>query len=289
MIQTIEQTSTNNKLLHEAFANDVCSRYVWHEMVTCTFKEPLYSDDQAHRAVHMFYHWNDGRYFKHAEKVGDVRKVPRVKLRGGDSCATRRKRVCEDGVWGWVDVPAETTRYVGRFKNQWKRNKGIRPITVVGVERHKLGAVHLHALVHHRTYQKTIRRDAGWLDWFAGRDYGQIRIMPVKSQIQCVYYVTKYVCKSLLTGEGKGDVIFSDSFGELPRTSPTGSDVRSPLNPLDAPQASDADPFSIWDEVATRLANGPRALPGGSLPGCGGQSSVAALGPRELASRLTSN
>lgn len=288
MIQTVEQRSVENKLLHEAFAENICTRYTWHEMITATFKQPLYSDEQAHRAVHMLYHWIDGRYFKHAETVGDVRRVPR-----NTKAVTKRKKVFvpggnKGGSWVWSDVPAEQFRYVGRFKNQWKRNKAIHPITVVGIERHKLGAVHLHALLHHGVYADSIRRDAGWDDWFNKRDYGQIRIMPVKSQIECVYYVTKYVCKSLLTGEGKGDVILSDSFGE-PRTSQNGSDVRSPLNPLDAPQASTAEPFTVWDEVATRLANGPRALPGGSLPGCGGQIFSDRPGSRELASRLTSN
>ena len=283
MIQTVEQRSVENKLLHEAFAENICTRYTWHEMITATFKSPLYSDEQANRAVQMLYHWIDGRYFKHAETVGDVRRVPRKTKR-----LTRRKRICEGGVWGWADVPAEEFRYVGRFKNQWKRNKAIHPITVVGVERHKLGSVHLHALLHHGVYADSIRRDAGWDDWFNQRDYGQIRIMPVKNQIECVYYVTKYVCKSLLTGEGKGDVILSDSFGE-PRTSQNGSDVRSPLNPLDAPQASDADPFTVWDEVATRLAKGPEPFQGAACPAVEGNSSAAALGPRELASRLTSN
>lgn len=131
----------------------------------------------TNRAVAMFEAWVRRRILDHAVKVGDAwkgrNKVGRVK-------------------------------YYGPQVNRWNRGRD-KPVYVVGVEQHREGGNHLHAILRHEVYAESIRRDSAYLDWYDTMNLGFIRIEPPRSQNDIRSYVSKYVAKS-------GDLFFSDSF-----------------------------------------------------------------------------
>lgn len=208
-MQTIQNnTSSNSYLLREAWVDDLMYRYAWHEFATCTFKHQQHDET---RALGMFVHWLNGRYFDHAVKVGDATKEQKPKLDKGKPVVDLVRQFIpvdghrDDRCVMPVRVPRVLTSYSGPFKNRWRRHPGIRPVWVVGIEHHREGGNHIHALIHHRVYQDELRRTDGWDSWHNQLGYGRMRLEPPKSDKDVRRYLSKYVCKS-------GSIELSPSF-----------------------------------------------------------------------------
>jgi len=205
----IQPTSSNPNSLREAWVDDLMYRYEWHEFATCTFKHQQHNET---RALGMFVHWLNGRYFDHAVKAGDAQlhQKPKLDKWGRPVVDVVRQYIPVDGHRADrcvvpVRVPRVLTSYSGPFHNRWRRHPGIHPVWVVGIEQHRDGGNHIHALIHHRVYQDEIRRDAGWRSWHTDLAYGRMRLEPPKSDKDVRRYLSKYVCKA-------GSIELSPSF-----------------------------------------------------------------------------
>ena len=182
MKTTVTNISVDDEQVREAWV-ELLSSYDYDEFVTATFNLPQRDPD---RARSMFTAWLRRRYFKHAKSVGDVR----------EETLTKRD--------GYGRVVGKRTRYKGAFANAWRRGQ-LHPIWCLGIEKHKDGTNHMHAAVKHQVFAKTIRRDAGWHEWFSDMDLGRIRLEPPESQEDVRGYMSKYVCKG-------GEIDLSPSF-----------------------------------------------------------------------------
>ena len=203
MIETIQSTSSNSNLLREAWAEDLLHRYEWHEFATCTFKFPQYDET---RALGMFVHWLNGRYFDHAVKAGDAQLHQKPKLDKGRQVFDLVKEWDpEFERYAMTRRPRMLTWHTGPFHNRWRRHPGIHPVWVVGIEKHRSGGNHIHALIHHRIYQDELRRDVGWRSWHDELAYGRMRLEPPQSDEDVRGYLSKYVCKA-------GSIELSPSF-----------------------------------------------------------------------------
>lgn len=223
IMQTVQNTSSNANSLREAWVDDLMYRYEWHEFATCTFKHQQHDET---RALGMFVHWLNGRYFDHAVKAGEAQLHQKPKLDKWDRPVVDlvRKFIPDERCVMPVRVPRVLTSYSGPFKNRWRRHPGIHPVWVVGIEQHRDGGNHIHALIHHRVYQDEIRRDAGWRSWHDELAYGRMRLEPPKSDKDVRRYLSKYVCKA-------GSIELSPSFKA---SSLTRSDVRTASAPAEA-------------------------------------------------------
>ena len=235
--------------LRSAWVDDLAKRYPWDEFATLTFKLPQFDSS---RALAMFNRWLTARYFEHAVNVRDVVRHSRPKLEKDGVRGKRDKVMVLDktfdltGVGRYVPVwkDALYVWYTGAFRERWRR-KGNRPVFVVGIEQHKGGANHLHALIHHRTYRdgpKQLRRDDGWDLWKNKFGYGRMSLEPPASLDDVRGYVGKYLTKS------GAELVYSDSF--------TAGQTSRP------------------NKKPTRTQR-PRALPGGGRSGRGGHPGSA--------------
>ena len=99
-------------------------------------------------------------------------------------------------------------RRQGNYWNRWRKGIG-RPVTVVGIEPHKSGALHMHAVIKFNTRWE-MNRSCGWRHWadpdyVNGMDMGWARLEPPNSQDDVASYCSKYVTKG-------GELVLSDSF-----------------------------------------------------------------------------
>ena len=129
----------------------------------------------------------------------------------------------DDKGWRVDQVQDHHVRWSGDFHNHWRRQTNTRPIYILGVERHKTGAWHIHAVIHHRIYADTIRRDRGWQLWFSR--YGRASITPVRNQADVAGYVSKYCVKDYATVDPRrqAEMFLSKYFGQQPRKVAGGS------------------------------------------------------------------
>lgn len=202
-MRTVQNTSSNANSLREAWVDDLLYRYPWHEFATCTFKYPQHDET---RAIAMFTKWVNGRWLDHAVKVGDARVTRKPKLKGGVPVYDLVSQWDRDeGCYVDVRVPIVFTSYSGPFLNRWRRHPEIRPVWVVGIEQHRNGSNHIHALIHHRWYQGEISRRDGWDSWHNQLAYGRMRLEPPQSDEDVRGYLSKYVCKA-------GSIELSPSF-----------------------------------------------------------------------------
>ena len=219
--------------LRRAWVDDLAFRYPWDEFATCTFKLPQFDTT---RALAMFRHWLNGRYFAHAVKIGEAERHEKPKL-GSDGRQIRIKSMewdRQEKRYHPVFKPEVFTWHTGSFQNRWKR-KSVRPVYIAAVEKHVKGDNHIHALIHHRVYAEEIRRDAGWDRWKNKLGYGRMRLEPPRSDEDVRGYVGKYITKdgaeleisdtfkaSQLPQENKGPEPFQGAAG------PAVEDIRSP-------------------------------------------------------------
>ena len=197
-----KQKASDNDLLKH-WDKQILQRYAWDEFATCTFKSPQH--DQ-YRAIAMFKAWLHGRYFQHAVSVGEATRTQMTKCVNGEPL----RRLSREwnpltGMYEPIRKMVVHTKYKGKMPNAWKRNDKKRPVWVVGVEKHKNGSNHIHALIHHRMYADAMRRDAGWRSWHDERGYGRMRLEKPESDSAVRKYLSKYVIKD-------GDIELSRTF-----------------------------------------------------------------------------
>ena len=157
----------------------------------------------------------------------------------------------DDRGWRQEHVQDSQVHWDGPFAKRWKRyHTTMAPIYVLGLERHKSGAVHIHSIIHHRIFEQDIRRDRGWASW--KRRYGRARVEPVNSQASVGGYVSKYCLKDYanIDPRQEAELILSRFFGEQPLGSssppvvfPLQDRVRS--SSRKTPAAPDV---ALWDE-----------------------------------------
>lgn len=240
-----EYSSASSNNPRQSYVDHICSRHIWHEFATLTFKRPLTSFEQLERAKQMFHSWLHERYFDHAEILGDAKKTINPKHYDGEwkslpnrdelmypygnqgDAITKTRRWWDAGQadyegddkgWRVDQVQDYHVNWSGEFVKRWKRYKHLMaPIYILGVERHKSGSWHIHSVIHHRKYADEIRRDRGWQLWFSR--FGRAEITPVKSQADVAGYVSKYCVKDYynIDPRREAEMILSDYFGQQPR------------------------------------------------------------------------
>lgn len=116
-------------------------------------------------------------------------------------------------LWSWqveaaisrgLACRSESGRVSGAWANGYRKGR-FRPVWVVGVEPHRSGALHAHAVVKWSDRLPDLRRSVGWSLWTEGRANGWSRLEPPRCQGDVTDYVSKYVTK----GE---DLFLSPSF-----------------------------------------------------------------------------
>lgn len=203
-------------------------RYHWHEFFHGTFRRPMHNPV---RIVDMFEWWLKHRIFEHATSVGLATKVhrPERDRNNVENHLFKRRRLL-------LPPRPECTRYKGKFVDRWDKHRG-RPVWVMGIEPHKNGALHFHAIIHHRSFQNELNREQGWLSWKYGfkatqedwlkrkvkpsNGWGHNRLETPNSQDDVRGYVSKYVCKNETMPGWYHDVVFSRTLDAKARPSGT--------------------------------------------------------------------
>ena len=186
---------------------------------------------------------------------------------GGDDAVER-----DDRGWQQECVQDSEVHWDGPFAKRWKRyHTTMAPIYVLGLERHKSGAVHIHSIIHHRIFESEIRRDRGFWQW--KRRYGRARIEPVTSQASVAGYVSKYCLKDYanIDPSQEAELVLSRFFGEQPLGSSSPPVVfalpdRFFSSSRKAPAAPDV---ALWDEselTPSSLTNKITSARTGSTP-----------------------
>lgn len=99
----------------------------------------------------------------------------------------------------WLDDECKAR---GPWANAYRRGRR-RPVWVIGIEPHKSGRLHAHAMIQWDDGLNDLNRQHGWRIWHSA--YGRARIEPPRSQEDVAEYCSKYVVKD-------GDVTLSPSF-----------------------------------------------------------------------------
>lgn len=168
---------------------ELLSRYEWNAFATLTYANPVYS----------------------SEKV--LRDISRWLWRWQLETAVERGLADRRLVGGGVDVygnPREPReRYCGTWPNSYRKGRA-RPVYVVGVEPHRSGALHAHAIIRYSRMLPDLDRRHAWRLWhqppdLGGFGHGLARIEPPRGQDDVASYVAKYVVKG-------GEVYVSPSF-----------------------------------------------------------------------------
>lgn len=172
--------------LREAWT-DLLGRYSWDCFATLTFKRRRSDAFAVVDAVRAWlYRWNE------------VEAMTRGLVRLSD-------RVVTDGYGREV---GRRTKRSGPWPRKWKDGTA-KPVVVVGVEPHKSGRLHAHAIIRHSSYLPDLKRTDGWWLWKGPRprclDCGRASIEPPTSQGDVRGYVSKYVTKG-------GELFLSESF-----------------------------------------------------------------------------
>lgn len=183
----------NGQSEREAWA-DLLAEYTWDWFPTLTFNLPQ-RDPQ--RARSMFTAWLRRSLLQEGERRGLV-------------ATEHRRRFDAYGRELGVRV-----KQSGPLVRAWKKGRQ-RPVWVLGIEQHKSGANHLHALIRLPEWLADARRDEAWRVWYDkpphGFNLGIAKVVPPASQGDVRGYVSKYVTKG-------GELVLSDSFSRatLPR------------------------------------------------------------------------
>ena len=169
---------------------DLVSRYDWTIFATLTFSMPQHSVFRCHE---FFTHWLN---------------------RWGREEATKRQ-LCSRSEHPQHDAYGRQVglkvRHHGPYANAVKKQRQyIRPPYVLGIEPHKSGALHMHAVIREPSFFKDEwERRLGWRLWSCSPDEGGSglgisRIEPPRESMSVVDYVTKYVTKGsdLILGVG---------------------------------------------------------------------------------------
>jgi len=120
---------------------------------------------------------------------------------------TREIEVQRDGYGRQVGTKV---RRHGSWWKHWRKGWN-KPVYVLGVEPHKSGDLHMHALVKFDSELRDLNRKRGWHLWFGPKaegclGYGMARIEPPRSDGDVKGYISKYVCCE------DGELFMADSF-----------------------------------------------------------------------------
>lgn len=167
--------------------SSLLARYEYNCFATLTFKTPRHD---PYEIVNAFNLWLFKWHCIEAAAVGQLTE-------------TRTRR---EDAYGRA-LPDRVKRS-GPFINAWKRGR-MKPVYCLGIEPHKSGALHLHAVIKF-SVPWTMHRTVGWRTWSMedydkGMDMGLSRIEPPESQGDVLSYCSKYVTKG-------GDLVLSPSF-----------------------------------------------------------------------------
>ncbi|MEO1129871.1 MAG: hypothetical protein AAFX05_09235 [Planctomycetota bacterium] len=167
---------------------ELLSRYCWDCFATLTYSEPVRTSEKVLRD---FRRWLWEWQLLTAVERGLAEVEVKVKK---DAYGRTIKR--------YQDVR-------GPWANNYRKGRA-RPVTVLGVENHRSGLLHAHALIAWSPLLADLDRRLGWSLWFRGRDeggfgHGMARIEAPRIQEDVVSYVGKYVAKA-------GELYLSPSF-----------------------------------------------------------------------------
>jgi len=181
-----ENFDSTDEGLREAWSL-LLARYRWDTFATLTFKFPRRDPFEI---VNAFNIWLFKWHCEQAVAAGQMKE-------------TRARRQDAYG----RPLPDRLKRS-GPFINAWKRGR-MKPVYVLGIEPHKSGALHLHAVIRFNV-PWTMQRTTGWRIWSdeeheQGMKMGISRIEPPESQGDVLEYCSKYVTKG-------GDLVLSPSF-----------------------------------------------------------------------------
>ena len=168
---------------------ELLSRYEWDCFATLTFKN---ARRDPFEVVNAFRIW----LYKWSLREAESRHLAFIEKRGAQDNrqnSSSRKR----------------DRITGPFVRAWKRGKAV-PIWVLGIEAHRTGSLHLHAIIKSRPFLSDLTRRVGWEIWkldgsHGGMGMGLARLEPPRSQGDVRGYVSKYVTKG-------GEIVLGDSF-----------------------------------------------------------------------------
>lgn len=129
-----------------------------------------------------------------------------VTLTYSSPCRTTEKvlRDFNRFIFKWQSQASQTIR-TGRWFERIIQEKKSQTVTVLGIEQHKTGTYHAHALVKFDTRLGEVSRELGWSIWHQEMKLGLTRIEKPRSQAGVSMYTAKYVCKG-------GEVHLSRSF-----------------------------------------------------------------------------
>lgn len=109
------------------------------------------------------------------------------------------------GLARWVETSgSQAARLRGHWPNQTRKGHQC-VVWVLGIEPHKSGRLHAHALLVFPECFGEVKRKEGWELWKAW--HGWSRIEEPRSQSEVGSYVSKYVVKD------RSELVFSPSFG----------------------------------------------------------------------------
>lgn len=163
------------------------ARYEYDCFATITFKNARRDPFEIHNAFQMFlYRWQLTEAM--AQGMAEIKRKPR-----------------EDAYGRKLPDRVKTT---GKYMNAYKRGH-YRPVYCLGVEPHKSGDLHAHAVIRFTTPFE-MKRTVGWRIWTTddfslSMNMGWSRIEPPKSQGDVLGYCSKYVTKG-------GELFLSRSF-----------------------------------------------------------------------------
>ncbi len=168
--------------------SDLLSRYEWDAFATLTYSGAVWA---AEKVVRNFREW----LYRWQVETAIARGL-----------CTERKRPRVDRSGQVVGVRVDLS---GPWRNNYRKGRAD-PVWVLGVEPHKSGRLHAHALVRWSPLLPDLERRRGWHLWSAAREAGGLghgfaRIEPPRGQDSVAEYVTKYVVKG-------GELYLSPSF-----------------------------------------------------------------------------
>jgi len=164
------------------------SRYEWHVFATLTYKEPVWTPEKVLRD---FKRWLWAWQLDTAVDRG---------------LADTRIDQKHDG---YGRLRSSKQKVAGPWFNSYRKGRA-RPVWLLGVEHHRTGALHAHAIIKWSDQLPDLDRRLGWKLWNAskregGFGHGFARIEPPRGQDDVASYVSKYVVKG-------GEVYLSASF-----------------------------------------------------------------------------
>ncbi len=164
------------------------ARYQWDVFATLTYAGNVWAEEKVLRNFRTWLH-------KWQERTAIERGLCKIR--------TKERRD------GYGRVTVTHVHRSGAWSNNIRKGRG-HPVWVLGVEPHKSGRLHAHAIIKWSNLLPNLERRLGWHLWHeprakSGFGFGVARIEPPQSQGDVATYVSKYVVKG-------GDLYLSPSF-----------------------------------------------------------------------------